>query len=336
MRLPREPLPALNTYSLISRRQLTAQNAVYGTAVRLEGVLLTATARGRASVRDMAVAGASQWLRARPPEPGEDRGRWGHFIPGGARLAHRAALLLTPSGGDLRCHGCGAVEGWASFAHLGCCPNGLVTSTLHHPVKRVLLAMLRSVLPGSSVLDGDLEQHRGQQAGPRGGAWWTWYSAFKRPDIVIVNFPRVGVHTIVDVKTFDAAGASHVRADHTDEFALGAHRELERSLVREYVQERNRQGRLVETHSRSRAIGENELLCAAVSRQGAIGEVLRGLIRRLANLRSAAARDAFTASFNFEEVWVHRISLTVHTQCARRMQLLMGAEEADSPPPSKK
>ena len=56
VRLPREPLPALNTYSLVSRRQLTAQNAVYGTAVRLESVLLSATARGRASVRDMAVA----------------------------------------------------------------------------------------------------------------------------------------------------------------------------------------------------------------------------------------------------------------------------------------
>ena len=36
----------------------------------------------------------------------------------------------------------------------------------------------------------------------RDDEWWRIYSAFKRPDIIVINFPRTGCHTIIDVKTF--------------------------------------------------------------------------------------------------------------------------------------
>ena len=327
VRAPAEPVPDLASYSAVTRTRLASEFAACMTAMRLDLVLEASTARGRAHVRDMSVSGAGAWLRARPQQEGEDRGRFTHFPVGGARLEHRATLLLRPPGTGHRCHGCGR-DGWSTYAHLGACRIGLATAVLHHPVKMLLLDMLRSVFPGSCVLDGDARQPMGQQMAPGGGAWWRWYSAVKRPDIVVINYPRVGVHTIIDVKTFDAAGFSHVRNDHTDFHALGAHREAERSLLSEYVTVRDRDGRVTEVYTRARAIGQNRLVCAAVSRQGALGEQLVGLMTALAGMHAQRARDGHTGSYSFMEVWRHRLSLCVHTQAARRMLTLMSEEEA--------
>ena len=197
-------------------------------------------------------------------------------------------------------------------------------------MKHTLLEMLRSVLPAACVLDGDAAQSRHQRV-HGDGEWWRSFSAFKRPDIVVLNFPRTGTHTIIDVKTFDAAGASHVRDDHTDYFTRGAHRELKRGLLMEYTCSRDRAGRVLEYHSRQRAIGTCELVCAAVSRQGAMGEQLMKLITQLAGMHAQRVRDGITSSYSFVDVWRHRISLCVHTQCSQRMLALVsgvaGAEE---------
>ena len=217
---------------------------------------------------------------------------------------------------------------WTTYAHLGVCVCGSrLTPVLHQPVKMVLLAMLRSVFPASNVLDGDAQQMRGLLSGRAGGAWWTYFSTIKRPDIIIVNHPRVGVHTIIDVKTFDATTSSHIHADHTDFFTLGAHRELERSLIDEYITMRDAQGRVTEIVSRGRAIGQNDLICAAVSRQGAIGEKLMNLIKLLAGMHAQRARDGMTSSFNFERVWRHRLSLCVHSQASTRLLALLSEDQ---------
>ena len=44
-----------------------------------------------------------------------------------------------------------------------------------------------------------------------------------RPDIVLLNFDGLGKHVLVDVKTIDAAGATHVNDHHTDRVRLAAH-----------------------------------------------------------------------------------------------------------------
>ena len=325
LRIPTEPLPALSTYSTTTRARLTTEMAPYSSAMRLDFILAVSSDRGCAQARDLSVASAGVWLRARPPREDEDRGRFAHFVPGGVRIEHRAALLLRPPASSHVCHGCGQEHAWSTYAHFGACACGVrSTPVLHHPVKQVILSMLRSVLPAHQVLDGDVVQPRGQRAGRDGEEWWRIYSAFKRPDIIVINFPRTGCHTIIDVKTFDAASASHVRQDHTDLYTLGAHRELEQSLIREYIQER-RGGRVVETHERQRALFGNELICAAISRQGAIGPQLLTLIRRLVGMHSQRTRDVLTSSFSFEEVWRHRLSVCVHTQAASRMLSLVSA-----------
>ena len=331
VRAPAEPIPDLGSYSSTTRSRLTSELAAYTTAFRFENVMDMATPRGRAQVRDMSVAGAGAWLRSRPPRADEERPRFSHFQPDGARIEHRAALLLRLPGSSYRCHGCGR-DGWSSYAHLGVCPCGVrSTPVLHHPVKHTLLEMLRSVLPAACVLDGDAAQSRHQRV-HGDGEWWRSFSAFKRPDIVVLNFPRTGVHTIIDVKTFDAAGASHVRDDHTDYFTRGAHRELERGLLGEYTSSRDRSGRVLEHHSRQRAIGTCELVCAAVSRQGAMGEQLMTLITRLAGMHAQRVRDGVTSSYSFVEVWRHRISLCVHTQCSQRMLALVSGDVGAAEP----
>ena len=327
VRAPQEPIPALATYSSETRARLTNVLTTFTTAMRLESILGDATPRGRAQVRDMSVAGAGAWLRSRPSAPSEDRGPFHHFPDGGARVEHRAALLLRPPGEGHHCHGCGRAA-WDTYAHLGVCPAGSrCTGVLHHPVKKVLLDMLRSVLPNACVLDGDEAQPRGQHAGPGGGPWWSFYSEYKRPDIILVNYPRTGVHTIIDVKTFDAAGDTHIRSNHTEYFTRGAHRELERGLIQEYTTIRDRDGRAVEMVTRARAIGSNQLVCAAVSRQGAVGEQLLGLIREMAGMHAQRAQDGLIPSYSFLEVWRHRLSLCVHTQAATRLQSLLSHEE---------
>ena len=336
LRVPPEPPPPLSSYSTTTRARLTAEFAVFTTAVRFEHIMRVASQRGRAQFRDMSVAGAGQWLRARPPRDDEDARPFTRFPPGGARIAHRAALLLRPPGATRFCHGCWHDDAWSSFLHLGTCSHGVrLTPVLHHPVKHVLIEMLRAVFGPARVLDGDLtpggfvRQHGDH---PR-EEWWRRYSRFKRPDIIVTNWPGNGAHTIIDVKTFEAAARTHVRQDHTDTYTLGAHVELERSLITEYITER-REGREVARHERQRAIYSNELICAAVSRQGAIGSQLRSLITQLAGMHAQRARDGPTTSYSFEEVWRHRLSLCVHTRAATQILALASAAEGEGAAPA--
>ena len=334
LRVPAEAPPPLQSFSTTTRERLTSELAVFTSALRFNHILRVASERGRAHFRDMSVARAGAWLRARPPRDDEDLPPFTRFPVGGLRIEHQAALLLRPPGTSRFCHGCWEREAWSSYLHFGSCSHGVrLTPVLHHPVKHVLIQMLRSVFRNSRVLDGDatpggFTRNHGEGAEQR-EQWWHMFSRYKRPDIIITNYPDSGRHTLIDVKTFDAAGASHVRSDHTDYHTLGAHRELERSLIREYLTERRRDesGRrhVVATHSAQRAIYGNELLCAAVSRQGAVGEQLLGLIRRLAGMHSQLARDGQTASYSFEAVWRHRLSLCVHTQAASQMLTLVSA-----------
>ena len=53
-----------------------------------------------------------------------------------------------------------------------------------------------------------------------------------RPDLVLLNLDGQGKHVIVDVKTFDAAGATHVATHHTDTTRLGAHTAEEKRCAR--------------------------------------------------------------------------------------------------------
>ena len=56
-----------------------------------------------------------------------------------------------------------------------------------------------------------------------------------RPDIVIRGFDGAGTHLLIDVKTLDAAGATHIRTDHTDRLRLKAHEAIAtKSKEKEY------------------------------------------------------------------------------------------------------
>jgi len=44
-----------------------------------------------------------------------------------------------------------------------------------------------------------------------------------QPDLVLVNYDGAGMHLLVDVKTMDKAGTTHVNTDHTDERRLSSH-----------------------------------------------------------------------------------------------------------------
>ena len=50
----------------------------------------------------------------------------------------------------------------------------------------------------------------------------------KRPDLLLKDWDGPGAHLIIDVKTFDPAGATHVSTHHSDTVRLAAHAFLER------------------------------------------------------------------------------------------------------------
>ena len=113
-----------------------------------------------------------------------------------------------------------------------------------------------------------------------------------------------GRHLLIDVKTVDATGTTHLTNSHTDRFALGGLTEAERDLRNEYTDG----GRHPEALDRWCT-----LLCAAVGRHGGIGRVLSDLIQRCARMRGGrtGVRDVNAVTDAFVAVWRHRISLTV-------------------------
>ena len=113
----------------------------------------------------------------------------------------------------------------ASIAALGPrhfvqCPHGArCPSTVHDPLVRALTAVLDAVFGPARVL-AERASGRGPidafMAGP--GA-----SLLHRPDIVVLGMHGRGTYTIIDVKSFDATGPTHVTSHATDRRRGAAH-----------------------------------------------------------------------------------------------------------------
>jgi len=50
---------------------------------------------------------------------------------------------------------------------------------------------------------------------------WRLCSLVKRPDIVVIDADGPGRHLIIDVKTVDPTGRTHINTNHTNQTALG-------------------------------------------------------------------------------------------------------------------
>ena len=125
LRVPAEAPPPLQSFSTTTRERLTSELAVFTSALRFNHILRVASERGRAHFRDMSVARAGAWLRARPPRDDEELMPFQRFPVGGVRIEHQAALLLRPQGTSRFCHGCWEREAWSSYLHFGSCSHGV-------------------------------------------------------------------------------------------------------------------------------------------------------------------------------------------------------------------
>ena len=253
----------------------------------------TTTAAGRAALLESATANASDFVRARAPDPdAASAPRFARFADSRAAVvAHQSGLFIRPAV-PAGCMGCGVAHAWATDTrHLAGCPCGMRASdTLHHPLRDLLAEMLKEAFGAASVAVEPSD--------------YRLYSALKRPDIVVYNASGPGRHLLIDVKTVDATGTTHLANSHTDRFALGGLTEAERDLRNEYTDG----GRHPEALDRWCT-----LLCAAVGRHGGIGRVLSDLIQRCARMRGGrtGVRDVNAVTDAFVAVWRHRISLTV-------------------------
>ena len=104
--------------------------------------------------------------------------------------------------------------------HFSSCGHGVrLSGTCHDPAVHAWIVCLEALLGPTNVLGerssgrADLEQF---MQGP--GA-----ALRHRPDIVLRNFDGPRSYTLLDVKTFDAAGATHVASQHTDTSRSAAH-----------------------------------------------------------------------------------------------------------------
>lgn len=265
------------------------------------------TPYGEAVVRERTTRGAMQWVAARPVGPEERVGwtrRWAE--PVDVITAHQGSLLLRPTVlADSGCAGCGGADVWGSDArHFGSCPRGIRSSrALHHPIRDVLVEMLRSVVGHARVLP-ELARHRR-------------YSAIRRPDIIVTDFYGFRRHLILDVKSLDCSTHEHAVRNHAEDRALAGHVEAERALPAYYTT--YRAGGV--QHHVPRAIGDSTLVCAAVGRFGGIGVQLSTLMAELARRRagtlSTEERRAERArGYSFLGYWRHRLSLAVQVSVA--------------------
>ena len=104
--------------------------------------------------------------------------------------------------------------------HFSYCPHGVrLSGVCHDPAVHALVVCLDALLGPSHVIAerpsgrAALEQF---MAGP--GA-----ALRHRPDVVLAGLDGPGTYCLVDVKTLDAAGATHRHAHHTDRTRLAAH-----------------------------------------------------------------------------------------------------------------
>ena len=139
--------------------------------------------------------------------------------------------------------------------HFVSCMHGIrLHSVCHDPTVRALIPFLDAVLGESRVI--------AERGGVRGrvalDAWMQGPGAGLRhaPDIVLTDFDGARSYTLIDVKTLDAAGTTHISSHHTDRDRLTAHRHIA-------------------THSRDTEYGplppRMRLIIVAVSSFGSIG-----------------------------------------------------------------
>ena len=204
--------------------------------------------QGRARLLDGSTPrGPSSFWRRVPARGGDDTpGLFGFSdgpeSPFPAALAYDLMLLppcdavALPAGaaiGCLSCHGRAGVPD-ASIAALGPrhfvqCPHGMrCPATVHDPLVRALTALLDAMFGADRVL--------AERTGSRRqiDEWCATHLTGHRPDIVVRGMHGPGSFTVVEVRTFDATGPTHVTSHATDRRRGGAHVSLASAATVQY------------------------------------------------------------------------------------------------------
>ena len=151
-------------------------------------------------------------------------------------------LAFPPSAPEedapLVCTACRPTAPDATLATLGArhhvqCPHGMfLDSTCHRPVVAALAECFAAVLGRANVLADLGPSHDAAlidwMQGPGAGLQHS-------PDLVLTGLDGPGTYRIVEVKTIDVTGPTHIQRHHTDTTRLGAHLAAEtRSRRHEY------------------------------------------------------------------------------------------------------
>ena len=208
----------------------------------------SSTPRGRARLLDGSVARGpfSFWRRLPIPLTSDslasDLPHFAFSDPADYPIALALDLLLLPAlqgEGDIPiCSRCTPSIPDPSLRTLGCrhfvtCPHGIrLGSTCHDQAVRSLADLCASILGPERVIadrgigSGQAAIHAWRQ-GP--GA-----SLYHTPDIVLVGLDGPGRYTLVEVKTFDVAGHTHLTSSaHPDRSRLTVHAEVARLSARD-------------------------------------------------------------------------------------------------------
>ena len=149
-------------------------------------------------------------------------------------LLIRPPVLGEPHAEDVVCHACHPPPHAVPpptidplYRHFVHCMHGIrLHTTCHDPAVQALVHFLDAIHGSHRVI-----AERGGLGGHRGlNQWMQGPGAGLRhiPDIVLENYDGVRSFTLIDVKTFDPAGASHINTNHTDRTRLAAHRAIAR------------------------------------------------------------------------------------------------------------
>jgi hypothetical protein len=93
------------------------------------------------------------------------------------------------------------------------CPHGLrLHTTSHDPAVQALVPFLDAIL-GASRVTAERGGHGGQRAMDQ---WMQNNPISHAPDIVLRDYDKPNSYVLLDIKTLDAAGPSHVATHHTD------------------------------------------------------------------------------------------------------------------------
>ena len=144
----------------------------------------------------------------------------------------------NPNSTDVVCHACHppphatpppTIE--PAYRHFVHCMHGVrLHTTCHDPAVQALVPFLDAIHGAHRVIAerGGLGGHRGLDQwmqGPGAGL-------AKVPDIVLENFDGPRSYLLIDVKTLDPAGPSHIATNHTDRTRLAAHIAIARTCRR--------------------------------------------------------------------------------------------------------